>query len=122
MQRANEEVFTIRDNVADPTGQSDARGTELAFNMQGNILARPKFRWHDRIAEVDVYAAGEGSLMMHFYCPKCAQALRVTSEQKEIRFEPSGGGGRLSISAFRCTWESCGLHIRIENNVAIDVT
>lgn len=110
------EIYTIRDNVVDPSG-SGLVGSEIGYDMRNSAIAHPKFRWRDRLAEVDVYAAGDG-LMLHFYCPQCAQALRVTSAKKEIRFEPPT---RLSIAAFRCTWPQCGLHIRVENNIAIDM-
>ena len=113
------ELYEIRGNVADPTGQSELAGTEAGVDLTKNAIGHPKFRWRDRVSEVDVYAA-DGQLMLHFYCPQCSQALRVTSEQKEIRFSPSGDGGRISIAAFRCTWAQCGLKIRIVDNVAKD--
>ena len=122
MPESQEETFEIRGDVRDPSGKTDLSGAQMGVDFTKNALAHPKFRWRDRISETDVYAAGDG-LMLHFYCPKCTGALSVTSERKEIRFEAGGPhGGRLSISEFRCTYKGCGLHIRIEDNVAKEIS
>ncbi len=115
-----EELYQIRGNVKDPTGNTDMRGVEMGVDFTQNALAHPRFRWRDREATVDLYAAGNG-LMIHFYCPQCCQTLRVTSERKDIRFEAGGQhGGRLSITEMRCTYPDCGWHVKIEDNVAKD--
>lgn len=117
---SDKEVFEIRGNVPDPTG-TGLLGTSVGMDMQRAAIAHPKVFYGDRIAEVDVYEAGDGSqLMLVMYCPRCAGSLRITSERKEIRFEPSDRhGGRLSISPFLCTY-GCGLHVEVEDNIAHD--
>lgn len=118
--QATEEVFEIRNDVKDPSGLSTKRGMDMGVNLTRTALAHPQFRWRDRIATVDIYKAGD-QLMLHFFCPKCANALQMNSDRKEIRWSPGENGGRLSIGAFRCTWAGCGLSIQVDDNVAKEV-
>jgi hypothetical protein len=116
----NEEVYEIKNDVKDPTGQSDARGTQMTMDMTRNALAHPKFRWQNKISECDLYKAGD-RLLLSFFCPKCGNHNQLRSEKKELRWEPGVGGGRLSLERFRCTWPGCGLHIEVNNNIAKEV-
>lgn len=118
--QATEEVFEIKKDVKDPTGITSNRGISMDRDLTKNALAHPQFRWRDRIATTDLYQAGAG-LMLHLYCPKCSNMSTINSDKKEIRWSPGENGGRLSIAAFQCTWPDCGLHIRVEDNVAKEV-
>ena len=122
MPNTQEELYEIRGDVRDPSGQSDLRGVETGIDFTKNAIAHPEFRWRDRISVTDVYANG-GTLMIHIYCPQCSGSLMIRSEKKEVRFENGGEhGGRLSVSEFRCVYQGCGLHIRIEDNVAKELS
>lgn len=110
-----EELFTIKDDVA-PDG-SGLQGMSAGVDLTRTALGHPSVRWQDRVTEMDVYATGD-VLMVHFYCPKCQQGLRVTSQQKRIRYDRSEN--RIDIEAMRCTWPGCGWHVAIEGNRALD--
>lgn len=78
----------------------------------------------DMFMTLDVYALPGEPTTVHLYCPRCHKHSRVTSDRKEIVFDPmsmnpqarkiraSGNTelapldmGRLSIEAFECPWE-----------------
>ncbi len=129
MNTDQKSTYEIRGDVVDPTGGSDLRGTEVGFDLRKNAFGNPVFVWRDRDAQAQVYAAG-GLLSVHFYCPQCAGSLMAHSNKKEIRYEKGvvpkvslthsdfSHDGRLSISAMRCTYPSCGWHARVVDNVA----
>ena len=112
-----EEVFSIKDDVVDPTGQSNLRGKSYEVRMDHGKL-EVHVRWRDRILTVDVYKLDD-HLMVHLFCPKCENALRVLSKNKRIRF--CEGDRRIDIERMACTYPQCGWTVVIEGNRAKDV-
>lgn len=118
-----EDVYEIRGDFQDPAG-GDQRGLATGLNLEKTAIGRPKVLYrgsvNTRITEPDVYANEDG-LMVLMYCPRCGRTSRILSTKKRIEFTRGADGGRISIEAFRCTWDNCGLHVRIQNNQMIDV-
>lgn len=110
------ELFTIRDDVVDPTGQSDAVGRSCDIALDHGKIEVP-VRYKDVLAVLDVYEMDD-QLMVNLYCPRCANSLRIESKSKRIKFIRETR--RISISKFGCTYDGCGLCIEITDNVARD--
>jgi hypothetical protein len=106
----DEELYEIK---GDPN-----TGMSFEYNLGKSAVAHPQVRFGDRISESDLYAQGD-ELMVHFYCPRCENANSISSKKKRISWS---GGERLSIAAFRCTWPGCGLALRIDDNIATEVS
>ncbi|MHC4175869.1 MAG: hypothetical protein ACYSWU_00070 [Planctomycetota bacterium] len=115
-----EDLYEIKGDVPDPAG-SGARGVSAEVDLTKTAIGHPRIRYGDRITTPDVYAA-DGELFLHLYCPRCSNALRITDKMKAIRFQRNDRtGGEIDIEEFRCTWDGCGLHVRVERNQMIDV-
>lgn len=148
-----EELIELKSSNAgatDPTGTGMV-GAQSTINLgRSAIIGRPQVRYRDFVLEVDVYAApglatkdGRPGLEVHFYCPRCRNVCRVTSDRKAIDFTPrmerdAQTGqmvprGELSIEPMRCSWELegdvrrmefglglCGLRFAIDKNVGKD--
>ncbi|MDX1421541.1 MAG: hypothetical protein R3322_00285 [Kiloniellales bacterium] len=110
------DYFTIRDDVAHPS-DSELRGTEGKHDLTRNARLHPRIRYRDRVSEADLYDQA-GRLLMHFFCPKCGQPLKVETPQKNLRVRE----GKISMDSFRCSWDGCGLHARVVDNLMVDVT
>lgn len=50
----------------------------------------------------EVYSQG-GELMIHTICPRCENALRITSDRKQISIDKTKG--MIWVEPFQCTWE-----------------
>lgn len=112
-----EEVFSIKDDVVDPTGQSDLRGRSLEYRMDhGKIECH--VRWRDRLLTVDVYELRD-HLMIVLYCPKCHGGLRIRSVAKRIRF--CRGDRRIDVEKIACPYPGCDWRVVIEGNLAKSV-
>lgn len=112
-----EELFSIKDDVVDPSGQSDLRGRSIEQRLDhGKIECH--VRWRDRLLTVDVYEQYD-RLMLHLFCPKCEGALRILSTHKRIRF--CRGDRRVDVEAFKCTYPGCDWRVMIEGNLAKNV-
>lgn len=90
-------------------------GLAAEWHLDRSAAAHPQIRFRDRISTADLYVMGD-ELMLHFYCPRCGNANRITSKQKRIGWygRPSDG---LCIETFSCTWPGCGLRMRVDNGV-----
>lgn len=144
------ELKSSHGGASDPMG-TGLVGAQSTVNLgRSAILGRPQVRYRDFLLEVDVYAApglatrdGRPGLEVHFYCPRCRNICRVTSDRKAIDFvprqerDPQTGQmvarGELSIEPMKCAWELagderrmqfglglCNLAIAIDKNIAKD--
>ncbi len=143
----HEEIYTIKASDPDPHG-SGLMGASSHINLERAALAHPLIRLAKpegevAIIEADVYAAEvEGGLEILILCPRCRQQLRITSDRKEMQFEPTPPEfdprrqamvvrGKLSIEPFQCTWEMpdapgrspfgstlCRWAVGVDNNLA----
>lgn len=120
-----EDLYEIRGDVPDPLGQDPSmRGVSAGISLEKTRVGRPKVIYrgavNTRVTEPDVYHL-EDELFLHLYCPRCGRALRITNKLKRVEFRPDANGGRLTVSAFKCTWDECGLSVKIDDNVMTDV-
>lgn len=129
----NEEVFHLAGDAPDPLG-SGMMGHQTTTKLRPG--ATPKVRYKDFIIECDLYKVEGAPTELIMICPKCRNTLRVTSDRKDIEYDTSSlveRGGRLSVSAFECTWEAdtqgrrmefglglCRWKVAIEDNIARD--
>lgn len=118
-----EEVYQIK---GDPK-----HGMSSTMNLTKTALGRPFVRYKDRISEADVYEM-QGQLMVHMFCPRCGNTLRITSDRKRIDYDREAN--LLSVEPFECTWELdtdsrrmefglglCRWRVAIDRNIAKDV-
>jgi len=84
--------------------------------------------WYPRqelLLEIDVHAIVGAPIELLLICPKCRNALRITSERKQIAWDPRAENpmrreiqprlpahhqarallGKISVEPFECTWE-----------------
>ncbi len=104
-------------------------GVASTMRLTRTALGHPQVRYKDRVMELDVYEI-HGRLMVHLLCPRCANALKITDDRKQMEYDARANV--ISIEAFRCTWEldperrmefgvgMCNLTIGITKNVARD--
>ncbi len=122
-----EDVYTIKEDAPDPLGQVRG-GYSSTVGLNKNCLGNPQVRYKDMILTMDVYKMDD-EVMVHTYCPRCRNALRISSARKQIDFS----NGKLSIEPFKCTWELdpegrrmefglglCNWQVGIKDNVARD--
>lgn len=120
-----EEVFTIKDDAKDPLN-TGLVGKEGLTSFDKSAIARPEVRWKSFILTMDVYKMDD-EVMVHLYCPRCHNALKISSKRKSIGLHE----GKLSVEPFKCTWELdaerhefgvglCGWSVGIKDNVAYD--
>lgn len=148
--RKERELFHICGDVPDPSGRSGAEGYQSTLDLSKSKFGEPKIRYTDRsghtfLLTADVYKYEGAPLEVHILCPRCStdktpHALRITSDQKHIEYDPRvllEQGGQLSVEpAIECTWELdgtkgvgrvassmnlCRWKVVIVNNVARDV-
>ena len=75
---------------------------QLRLAYKGKQVSPPAGMDHFEI-ECEVYVAPDQSeIMVHSACPKCRHAIKITSDNKEISFDPKRG---LFIEPFTCSWE-----------------
>ena len=110
MLRDDEELFDIK-------GDPQLPGVGLQFDLSQNKIEVP-VRYRDRLTWLDVYRMGD-YILVHLYCPRCEQCLKVENEQKRMRLNL--GERRIDIGAFKCTHPGCGWSVEIVGNVATDV-
>lgn len=122
----NEELFTIRQDVADPLAQhagieTGLVGNEYEMRMDGG-KTEVAIRWRDRLTVADVYEMDD-HIMLHMYCPNCTQCLSIQSQKKRIRFNRSER--RIDMGSerepLRCSYQDCDWRAYIEDNVAKEV-
>ena len=114
---STEEIFTIKDDVVDPGGQSNLRGKSYEVRMDhGKIEVH--VRWRNRMLTVDVYELHD-HLMVVLYCPKCEQGLKIDSKKKHIRF--CRGDRRIDVGRIKCSHPGCDWTAVVEGNIAKDV-
>lgn len=118
-----QDLYEIRGDFSDPTG-TGKKGVAAGLNLETSSIGRPKVVYRGavdtRLTEPDVYLAEDGYTVLLF-CPRCGNTLRITSQHKRIDYTRGYDGGRISIEDFRCTWDGCGLHVRIKDNVMVDL-
>jgi hypothetical protein len=120
----------------DPMG-TGAMGHASQVDLSRGALAHPMIRYKDFVLEVDVYAVPDSDeISVVLLCPRCRNALKVSSLRKRIEFErPSQRypQGVLSIEPLRCSWElesdgrrmefglgMCNWSVAIDKNIAKD--
>ena len=89
------------------------------------------------LLELDVHHVPGAPIEVHAICPKCHNALRITSDRKAIEWDPRSENpmrkviaarlsaksvaraamGKISIATFQCTWE-----MNAKQSVAKDMT
>jgi len=119
-----EELFRIREDVADPTG-SGQRGVSFEYQLGATAIAHPSIRWRDRLTTADVYEQGD-HLMVHLFCPQCGQNLAIHSNKKRVRLNRAEnridiGERRNPDAALHCSWDECDWRAVVEDNIAKDV-
>jgi hypothetical protein len=102
-----EELEPLKGDVLADTPGLDANGRPVVgksatINITQNSIGRTPVRYKDFLLECDVYKVGD-ELMVHLYCPRCRNALRVSSDRKSIDYDHVENV--LSIEPFECTWE-----------------
>ena len=112
-----EELFTIKDDVVDPSGVSGLSGRSYDIHLDHGKYPVP-IRWRDRVTEADVYELPD-RLLVHMYCPRCTRCLKIESIKKRVVF--TKGTGRIDIDRIRCSYENCDWSVVVENNIAKDV-
>jgi hypothetical protein len=97
------------------------QGVSSEVDLTKTALGHPRIRYRDRITTADIYGMGD-ELFLHMYCPRCANALRITNKMKTITFTRNDrNGGDIDIEEFRCTWDGCGLHVVVRRNQMTDL-
>lgn len=122
-----EELYSIKEDAQDPEGLVQG-GYSSTVGLNKTAIGNPQIRYKDFVLTVDVYKM-DNQMMIHLYCPRCRNALRITSERKQIDFS----NGKLSVEPFKCTWELesegrrmefglglCSWQVGIHENVARD--
>lgn len=120
-----EEIFTIKDDAKDPLN-TGLVGKEGLTSFDKSAIARPQVRWKNFVLTMDVYRLDD-EVMVHLYCPRCQNALKISSKRKDIGLHE----GKLSVEPFKCTWELeearrefgvglCNWSVGIKDNVAYD--
>ncbi|MFH1834244.1 MAG: hypothetical protein ABH877_04395 [bacterium] len=109
---ANEELYEIKGDVADPRG-TDKKGVAIGLDLSKTAAAHPMIRFGDVVSETDLFVSDD-ELMILMWCPRCGNQNRITSKAKRILWERN----RVSIDPFSCTWPGCGLRIRVDHNLA----
>jgi hypothetical protein len=56
-----------------------------------------------KLIEGEVYTVPGGGLMVHTICPRCNNALRITSDNKDISIDKDRGA--IWVEPFECSWE-----------------
>ena len=105
----NEEVFEIK-------GDMD-NGMSFGYDLEKTAIGHPSIRYRDRLTQADVYEM-DGHLMVVLYCPKCEDALRITTDKKRIRYDRTED--KISIEPLKCTWPECDWKVEIKANHAVD--
>jgi hypothetical protein len=130
-----EEVFYIAGDVGDPLDPSK-RGIAATTRLDTSAK-HIQVRYKDFLLECDYYEMeGVAPAKLVLICPKCHHVLNVPGDKKKIEYDPTSlqvFGGRLSVEAFQCTWETepegqrrefglglCKQRLAIEDNVAKD--
>ena len=115
----DEELFPLRDDPNEVVAQHGTMKTGISqtIALDRNKIEVP-IRYRDRLTVADMYELPE-HLMLHLFCPRCMQALQLTSERKRIRWLRAQR--RIDIEAFRCTYPGCGLHVEVVDSIAKDV-
>lgn len=128
MNQPQKEFFSVKDDVADPSGTgmigrvvdhklSDADGHPI-------VLYKSK-DGQEFFLTLDVHQIPGQPITVYLYCPLCNNHLTIRQDNKAIDYDPSASvkfpgrvneevmaglgvaslGGRISIAPFRCTWE-----------------
>ncbi len=115
--------------VRDPSGKTNNMGIMSTHHLDHDkieVLVSYRGRAGDFDMTVDVYRVGN-ELEVHFICPKCKKAGRVTAARKKMEFEQGDtrpytfvdgsvyptNGGRLFVQPFECGHEmpDAGAHV-----------
>jgi hypothetical protein len=109
-QRRNEQLVTIREDLpgAGTRGQR-VRGHASQVNLTYTAIAHPLVRFQegrgpgpfDKLMEMDLHRAPDGTLSLHLYCPRCANHSVINGKNKHIEWD----GETLSVEPFECMWE-----------------
>jgi hypothetical protein len=133
------ELVQIAGDAPDPTGNGP-NGEQTTYHLNRSAVANPLVAYKDFVLECDAYQNPGEPLLIHLICPRCHNALNISSANKHVDLELNAGPdlqGRLSIEPFACTWEMpdagkhvpglisggmtlCRWRVGIENNVARD--
>ena len=121
-------IFSIRDDVRDPSGVSAASGLAPGYNFTGSAEGHPVLYYRHKggnefLITADVYRVEGAPLYVILYCPLCRNSLKIAQDNKAIEWEPDGRArlsvrdeeitaalgvvprGVLSVEAFQCAWE-----------------
>lgn len=125
------EMVQLAGDAPDPTGQTSHRGLASTTRLDAGKL-EVAVVYGDHLMTMDVYAIPGEPVQVHYICPRCRKQGRISSERKQIEFDPSStrpvrlpdgqlvakdrparlpdGGlltnaGALSIEPFECAWE-----------------
>jgi len=114
---ANEELYEIKGDVADPRG-TDKKGVAVGLDLSRTAAAHPMIRFGSVVSEVDLFAEDD-ELMILMWCPRCKNQNRISSKKKRILWDGARAkGSKVSIDPFSCTWPGCSLRIRVDDNLA----
>lgn len=132
------ELVHLGGDVPDPSRQTDKVGFQSTIRLDKTAIGHPVIRYVDRagheyVLTADVYKVGDAPMKVMLFCPKCStpsemHTLSITQDRKKIEYEPKSGpqalGGRLSIEAFKCTWNDgtapCSWKVSVDENIARD--
>lgn len=140
---SREELVHLAGDAPDPlagmAGIEHARGGGVTTTMRLTKTAKghPQIRYRDMLIEADVYAFDGEPVKVHLICPRCRNALSISSDKKSLEYDPRQNveiGGRLDVETFECTWELpeandrkmefglglCRWRVAIDNNIARD--
>jgi hypothetical protein len=109
-KRRNEELVTIREDVVGRGAHGQqVRGHMSKTNMVNAATAHPLVRFQegrgpgpfDKLMEMDLHRAPDGTLSLHFYCPRCTNHSVINGKNKRIEWD----GENLHVEPFECMWE-----------------